>query len=196
MKTGTIICAVGTLSLLGCNLESTSPSELPALRLAQAGIIEKTIPFESFGFDCPGLPASSPGVTTVSGSTVHVRDIIGYGYHVSTVPLAEGLLTVWVDIQFNENGTFVYHGRLELAPTTLNGTGSWVGAFGAHARGNKFDGNPLSHIESHIVANGTGVLEGQSIKFDLMYNSDFAHPPAPAGCTFVGELFKGFIFTP
>jgi hypothetical protein len=126
-----------------------------------------------------------------------VRDLINYSYHVSSNPLVDGPLTVWVAADINlETGAGSYNGTLELAPNTLAGKGSWRGKFAGHLNGGKFEGNPLTLVNAHIVAQGTGVLEAQSIKFDQLVNPAFEHPQGPAGCVFDGELFKGVIVDP
>jgi len=187
--------AVAALSMGGCGREIAAPHPFaPDIRREQA-LTSNGTPFESFDFDC-GWP-SSPPTRTFAGNTVHVRDLINYSYHVSANPLVDGRLTVWVAADINlANGAGSYGGTLELAPTTLAGAGSWVGEFAGHLNGGKLEGNPLTLVNAHIVARGTGVLEGQSIKFDQLVNMEFEHPDGPAGCTFDGELFKGIIFDP
>jgi hypothetical protein len=189
--------AAAILALAGCNGEPTGPPKVSELRVAQVTAAGKRTSFESYDFVCPSLPASNPGSVTQTGNTLHVRDVINYSYHVSSNPLVEGLLTVWVSANVNlSNGAGDFAGTLELAPAILDGTGSWVGSFGGHFKGGKFEGNPLTLVDSHMVAHGTGVLEGQSITFDHLVNLAFEHPDGPDGCTFDGELFKGFIFDP
>jgi hypothetical protein len=186
---------VAALSTGGCGREIAAPHPFaPEIRREQA-MTAKSTEFESFDFDC-GWP-SSPPTRTFAGNTVHVRDLINYSYHVSSNPLVDGRLTVWVAADINlETGAGRYGGTLELEPTTLVGTGSWVGEFAGHLNGGKFDGNPLTLVNAHIIAQGTGVLEGQSIMFDQLVNPAFEHPDGPAGCAFDGELFKGVILDP
>lgn len=196
MKRHTASVAAALLVLGGCEREVTAPRpQAREIRAAEAVGTEKRTAFESFDFDC-GWP-SSPPTRTLTGNMLHVRDLINYSYHVSTNELLEGRLTVWVGANVNlSNGAGSFHGVLELAPTVLAGTGSWVGSFGAHLKGGKFDGNPLTLVDAHMVAHGTGALEGQTLMFDHLVNTAFEHPEGPVGCTFSGELFKGVILEP
>jgi hypothetical protein len=196
MKTHAGSIAAALLALGGCGREPTAPPPLVSqFKLAQTVATEKRTPFESFDFDC-GWP-STPPTRTLTGNTLHVRGLINYSYHVSTNELVEGPLTVWVDANINlSNGAGSFQGTLELAPTVLGGSGSWVGNFGGHLNGGKFEGSPLTRVDARMIAHGTGVLEGQAIMFDHLVNTAFEHPEGPAGCTFDGELFKGIILDP
>jgi hypothetical protein len=189
--------AAAILALAGCSGDPTGLAKVSELKIAQVSAAGTTTAFESFDFACPGLPESDPGNVTVTGNTLHARDVVNYSYHVSSNPLAEGLLTVWVSANVNlSNGAGDFTGSLELAPAILSGTGSWVGSFGGHFKGAKLEGNPLTLVDSHMIAQGTGVLGGLSMKFDHIVNPAFEHPDGPDGCTFDGEVFKGSIFAP
>jgi hypothetical protein len=200
MRPHTATLAAVVLLLTGCQPDVTVPklSARTADALAAAAAQKRT-PFETFDFQCPGrFPPDSPGVVTEAGNTVHIRDIVLHSYTVSDNSLITGRENVWVDVEFNQqNGAGSFHGTLELVPTALGGSGTWQGAFGAHFKGGKFEGNPLTRVDSHMVLHGTGTLEGLTLMFDHLPNLDFAHPPAPfPGCEFDGEKLVGVIVDP
>ncbi len=198
MHLHTASIAAAVLLLTGCQPDATLPtSPLQTFRASATAAAEKRTPFETFGFGCPNLPPGNPGVLTVTGSMLHIRDIINHGYTVSSNPLVTGPENVWVDVEINlQNGAGSFHGIVELVPAALGGSGTWRGNFGGHLKGGKFEGNPLTLVDAHIVLHGTGTLEGLKMMFDHLINLDFTHPAPPfPGCEF-NEKFVGVILDP
>jgi hypothetical protein len=128
---------------------------------------------------------------------LHIRDIINYSYTVSSNALIRGTETVWVDVNINTlNGAGSFAGTIQLTPDALGGRGSWIGSFGGHLKGGRYDGDPLTRVDAEIVARGTGALSGRTIHFAHLLNEAYPHPEGPAGCTFDGEVFHGVIVDP
>ena len=201
MKPQTVSVAAAALVLTACQSEITVPTLAPGTPLASAvASTEKRTPFETFDFWGPEclVPPSEPGVVTVTGNTLHIRDVVNHSYTVSTSPLVTGPENVWVDADVNlENGAGSFHGILELVPTALGGSGTWRGSFGAHLKGGQFAENPLTLVDAHMVLHGTGALEGLTLMFDHFANINFAHPAPPfPGCEFDGEKLVGVILDP
>ena len=155
---------------------------------------ENRTPFVAYGFGCAQLP----GEVSVTGNTLHIRNLTNFGFIVSDNALVNGPITVWVSININlkENaGDFA--GTLELRPTALGGEGTWVGSFGGHLKGGKYGASPLTLVDARIIAQGTGVLEGQKLMFDHFVNTAIAAPDPPPGCpVVVGEFWQGDIIQP
>jgi hypothetical protein len=187
------------LVLTGCGAEVSAPRQIPLTPSASVAATNgKRTPFEAFDFICPDTPDWDPGTTTVAGNMLHLRDLVTHSYEYSTNPLIAGTTTAWVDAQINTlNNAGSFSGVYEITPTALAGTGTWRGTFGAHFKGGKFEGSPLTLVDSHMILHGTGALEGLTLMFDHIVNLAFAHPAAPfPGCEFDGEKLVGVILDP
>lgn len=190
------MCLAAALTILACQGDAAGP--MASIQPRASGVAKSNgeTPFESFGCD----REFTPGRVWQTGDILHVRGQSSSGLHLSTNPLVSGSIRVFeVNADINlSTGEGDFSGLLELTPTALDGAGSWRTHFKGSipgVPGGPLIGDPPTLILSHMVAHGTGALAGGTLEFDHTANLAFAHPDFPAGCSWTGELFQGFVST-
>ena len=114
---------------------------------------------------------------------------------VSSTPGLSGTLVAPISVNINlRNGAGDFHGTFVWSPEGYDGT--WTSNFAGHFQGAKLEGDPLTLVSSHVIAQGTGVFAEQKLMFDILFNTAFDHPDAPEGCVWDGEHYIGTILTP
>ena len=116
---------------------------------------------------------------------------------VSDNEMVAGASTVTVSVNINlDQSAGNFHGSFVLEPFAYEDQGTWEANFAGHFKGAKFEGNPLTHVDAVMIAQGTGILQGKILWFNHMVNPAFDHPADPDGagsCNWVGELWSGII---
>lgn len=180
--------------LVGCQDDATAPTLFTGPQLGMAGRSAERIPFDGFAFRC----SSIEGEITQNGNMLHIRGRLGDGVFLSENDMVAGEFTVLVhSINVNlTNFAGNFHGTLTLKPTA-HPDASWEGDFAGHLKGAKFDSDPLTLVDSHIVAQGKGAFHGMTMAFDHFINPAFDNPfDIPEGCVFDGERWTGVIVNP
>ena len=110
-------------------------------------------------------------------------------------PGLSGILVAPIDVNINLRGfTGDFEGTFVWSPDGYEGT--WTSHFAGHFQGAKLEGDPLTLVSSNVIAQGTGVFDGQKLMFDILFNTAADHPDAPAGCAWDGEHYIGTILNP
>ena len=164
------------------------PTAAPVPRLAASAA--QSSAFSAYTYLC-GQETKSFSVTddVIHWSFVNTRRVI------SSTPGLTGSLVAPIDVNINlANGAGAFEGTFVWSPDGYDGT--WTSHFAGHFQGAKLEGDPLTLVSSHVVAQGTGVFGGQKLMFDILFNTAFEHPDAPAGCNWDGEHYIGSILTP
>ncbi len=112
-------------------------------------------PVYLIGANCSGAP---PAKSWMGGNVFHVRGVTFLHGIVSDSPLVTGTDMMVADYDFNtKTGKGTLHGRITVYPIDVEGT--WEGILSGQFYGGR------TYLQ--IVAHGTGMLFGQTLKYDM-----------------------------
>ena len=146
-------------------------------------------PFSAFTYLC-GQETQDFRLTddVIHWTFVNTRRVI------SSTPGLTGTLVAPINVNINlRTGAGGFEGTFVWSPDGYDGT--WTSHFAGHFQGAKLEGDPLTLVSSHVIAQGTGVFDGQRLMFDILFNTAFEHPDEPAGCAWDGEHYVGAVRT-